>query len=72
MPHESADGILREQPEVLARVHRSAGPTCIKRILYSQLICIHAHQLFRIQYTCFELDTVNIDWWIRIYVCLVL
>ena len=29
------------------------------------------HQLFRTQYTCFELDTVNIDWWICINVCLV-
>ena len=37
-----------------------------------QLIFIHIHQWFRIQYTCFELDTVNIDWWICIIVCLVL
>ena len=32
---------------------------------------IHMHQLFRIQYTWFELDTVNIDCWIRINFCLV-
>ena len=36
-----------------------------------QLIFIHTHQLFRIQYTCFELGTVNIDWWICINFCLV-
>ena len=29
----------------------------------AQLRFIHIHQLFRIQYTCLELDTVNIDWW---------
>ena len=34
-----------------------------------QLRCIHLHQLFRIQYTCFELDAVNIDWWMCIHVC---
>ena len=32
---------------------------------------IHTHQLFRLQYTCFELDTVNIDWWMCINFCLV-
>ena len=29
-----------------------------------QLRSIHVHQLFRIQYTCFELDAVNVGWWI--------
>ena len=36
-----------------------------------QLRFIHIHQWLRIQYTCFELDTVNIDWWICIYFRLV-
>ena len=31
---------------------------------------IHIRQSFRIQYTCFELDAVNIDWWICIHFCL--
>ena len=38
---------------------------------FQQLRFIHRNQLFRIQYTCFELDTVNIDWGICINVCLV-
>ena len=37
-----------------------------------QLRFIHTHQLFRRQYTWFELETVIIDWWICINVCLVL
>ena len=40
--------------------------------LYPELGFIHIHQLFRILYTCFELDAVNIGWWICIIVCLVL
>ena len=36
-----------------------------------QLRFIHIHQLFRIQCTCFELDSVNIDWWICVISCLV-
>ena len=31
---------------------------------------IHIHQLFSIQYTCFELDAVNVDWWICAVFCL--
>ena len=38
---------------------------------HPQLRSIHIHQLFRIQYTRFELDTVNIDWWIWKDFCLV-
>ena len=34
-----------------------------------QLIFIHIHQLFRIQYTLFQLDTVNIYWWWCINLC---
>ena len=34
-----------------------------------QLRFIHIHQLFRIQYTCFQLDTVNSYWWICIIFC---
>ena len=33
--------------------------------------CGRIHQLFRIQYTCFELDAVNVYWWIGIILCLV-
>ena len=36
-----------------------------------QLILIHIHQVFRIQYTWFELETLIIDRWICIKVCLV-
>ena len=32
---------------------------------------IQIRQLFRIRYASFELDTVNIDWWLCINVCLV-
>ena len=38
---------------------------------HPQLRFIHIHQLFRIYYTCFKLDTVNIHWWICLNVCLV-
>ena len=31
-----------------------------------QLRFIHVRQLFRIQHTCFQLDAVNVDWWICI------
>ena len=34
-----------------------------------QLIFIHIHQLFRILYTLFQLDTVNIYWWWCIHFC---
>ena len=43
----------------------SSGAPC------PQLRFIHIHQLFRIQYTCFELDTANTDWWICANFCLV-
>ena len=32
---------------------------------------IHTHQLFRIQYTCVEVDAVNVYWCVRISVCIV-
>ena len=34
-----------------------------------QLRCIHIHQLFRILYTLFRLDTVSIYWWWCINFC---
>ena len=34
-----------------------------------QLIVIHIHLLFRILYTLFRLDTVNIYWWWYVNVC---
>ena len=34
-----------------------------------QLIVIHIHQLFRMQYTCCQLDTVTIYWCIGIKIC---
>ena len=34
-----------------------------------QLRFIHAHQLFRTQYTFCQSDTVNMHWWIRMNVC---
>ena len=37
----------------------------------SQLRFIHIRRLFRIQYACFELDTVDIDWWTCVHICLV-
>ena len=42
------------------KVARSSSP---------QLRFIHIHQLVRIQYTCVEFDTVNVDWWMCINVC---
>ena len=39
--------------------HQSALQTSI----IPQLIFIHIHQLFRILYTLFKLDTVNMYWW---------
>ena len=38
--------------------------------MYPQLRFIHTHQWLKIQYTCFELEAVNIDWLKRISVCL--
>ena len=35
-------------------------------------VYIHIHQLFRIQYTCFKSDTVNMYWWICIHLCSVI
>ena len=40
--------------------------------IYPQLRFIHIHQLFRIQYTLFRLDTVNIYWWWCIKLCRVI
>ena len=49
-----------------------AGSFAEQHILcYPQLRFIHMHQLVRMQYACFELYAVNIDWWICINVCLV-
>ena len=42
-----------------AHVNQSATPHL------PQLRFIHRHQSFRIRYTCFELDSVNVSWWIR-------
>ena len=36
---------------------------------FPQLEFIRIHQLFRIQYTLFQLDTVNIYWWWCINIC---
>ena len=41
------------------------------RLQGPQLRFIHIHRVFRIQHTFFELDTVNTDWWICIFGCLV-
>ena len=35
-----------------------------------QLIFIHIHQIFRTHYTRFDLDAVNIDWWICLNFCI--
>ena len=43
-------------------IHRAGAP---------QRRLIHIHQLLKIQCTCFELDSVSINWWICINVCLV-
>ena len=37
--------------------------------LHIQLIFVHIHQLFRVLYTTFLLDTVNIYWWWCITLC---
>ena len=43
--------------------------TCTLRSQVPRLIFIHIHQLFRIQYTLFHVDTVNIYWWWCINSC---
>ena len=48
------------------RSHASADTGSIPQLRFIQI-----HQLFRIQYTWFELEAVIIDWCIRINVCLV-
>ena len=56
----STIGRAQQGPSALA-------PSCH----YPQLRFVYAHQLFRTQYTCFELDAVDIDWWMCIHFCLV-
>ena len=45
------------------------GQDFIPPCSFPQLGSIHVHKPFRILYTCFWLDTVNIYWWIRINLC---
>ena len=46
--------------------------TIFRLALNPQLTFIHIHQLFRIHYTWFKIDTVNIYWWWCINYCRVL
>ena len=66
---------LRVHPRPMASLLAVLAPACPAapppKSGDPQLRFIHAHQLFRIPYTCFELDTVKIDWWICTNVCLV-